>query len=220
MHPILASLTIFLLHLSLSRSAPTDSASTMSAAPAEANAHLISMSYSGSGCPQGSASNAYDSSLNTNRFFFPGISAKIGPNVPQDQKTENCEVQLSIATAAGWRFAVKGKNDDSTVLKTRVDLNGDATGSLLSTFYIAGADSATVRYDYTGPRSGDLAVSDPAPGPAYPRSSCGGGILVVNHRVALSGGSSAAGSMELYGDAGGRPNSNFIPWGALAWERC
>lgn len=140
----LPSLALLFLNLSLTESAPTEAVQGISNAPAEANARLVSMGYSGSGCPQGSASKEYDPAINTNRWFFPGISARIGPNVSQDQKTENCEVQLSIATNSGWRFTVRGKNDDSTNMKTRVDLGGGATGSYVSTYYVAGGDSVSI----------------------------------------------------------------------------
>jgi len=196
----------------------------IASAPADAQAKLVSMSYSGSGCPQGSASKEYDAQINSGRWFFDGISAQIGPNVAASQSTQNCEVQLSIQTAAGWRFVVKGKNAGTTSMTVRVNLQDGVAASSITTYNIAGGSSqGTVRYDYSGPRNGECSFSDPAPGPAYPQSNCGGGILMIDHRVSLSRGSSSSpvGSIELYGDGGTGPqNDNFVPLGALDWVRC
>ncbi|EPE26386.1 hypothetical protein GLAREA_02299 [Glarea lozoyensis ATCC 20868] len=215
--------TLLLLNLSFTRAAPMETLA-INSAPSDAQAKLLSMAYSGSGCPQGSASKEYDAQINSGRWFFDGISAQIGPNVPISKSTQNCEVQLSIQTAAGWRFAVRGKNAGSTSMTTRVNLQDGVAASSITTYNIAGVGSqGTVRNDFSGPRNGECSFSDPAPGPAYPHSNCGGGILIVDHRVSLSRGSSSSpvGSIELYGDGGSGPqNDNFVPLGALEWERC
>jgi hypothetical protein len=113
----------------------------ISSAPADAQAKLVSMAYSGSGCPQGSASKEYDAQINSGRWFFDGISAQIGPNVPISKSTQNCEVQLSIQTAPGWRFVVKGKNAGTTSMTARVNLQDGVVASSITTYNVAGVNS-------------------------------------------------------------------------------
>ncbi|KAG9233384.1 hypothetical protein BJ875DRAFT_45968 [Amylocarpus encephaloides] len=199
-------------------------AQAIAAAPAECGARLISMSYSGNGCPQGSASKAYDAAINSNRWFFDGISAEIGRGGDQSDKSTACQVHLQIATNAGWAFTLKGKNSGSNAMTSKVNIGGGVSANYLTTYYFSSdaTDTTTVKYSISGPKSGEVTVYDPAPGQNYPRSECGGGLMNINHRVALTSTStSGAGTMELYGDGGSGPqNSNWVPWGAFEWVRC
>jgi hypothetical protein len=120
---------LLLINLAITEAAPMGT-SAISGAPTDAQARLLSTSYSGSGCPQGSASNGFD-----------GITAQIGPNVPISKSTQNCELQLSIQTAPGWRFVVRGKNAGTTSMTARVNLQDGVAASSITTYNVAGVNS-------------------------------------------------------------------------------
>ncbi|KAH6664866.1 hypothetical protein B0J14DRAFT_660983 [Halenospora varia] len=216
MHFTASPLGLMLPLLTLATSSPIadNVANTLLAqAPPEANARLVSVKYSGSGCPQGSVN------TDSSRISFPTISAAIGPNVPQSGQRDNCLLVISISCDAGWKYTVK----PGTSLTVGLNLKDGVTGSYFTQYYMAGAagePTTTVRYDFTGPRTDSVNVADPAPNKDYPSSRCGGGIMNVDRTVAVTKGSSSSpvGSLEVCGDAG--RNANFIPLGALGWDRC
>ncbi|RDL42543.1 uncharacterized protein BP5553_02522 [Venustampulla echinocandica] len=213
------------LGITLATAAPAPAAiaaQVLSGAPAAANARVADFGYSGSGCPQGSAESGFDTAINADRGYFHDLTAFMTPNASQADRSNNCQMHISVTCDPGWEFTLK---PHSTKLTAHVNLGDGATAVYLTSYYFseAATQTATVRYSFDGPLNDCPTIADPAPNIDYPRSGGGGGLLVVNRRVALTGDSrSAVGSIQLWGDAddGNGKNANFVPWRAFEWSRC
>ena len=70
------------------------------------NARARSFSYSGNGCPQGSAALAINE--NGTSPVFEEMQPSVGPAVPAAQRTKTCTVTLDMTVDAGWKYRVNG----------------------------------------------------------------------------------------------------------------
>ncbi|GAP93491.2 putative secreted protein [Rosellinia necatrix] len=179
---------------------------------------VVSVSFSGSGCPQGTT-DAPDSSLWENfTFDLPSFKAKIGPSSTVAERTVNCQAHVNLrSSTAGWQFALKDH-------WSRGYFENNGAGATLTqylTVYFSqdAADTATAARSIpssnsTVSKSLDLHTSIPEPALVW--SPCGGSsILNVNFRMAFTG--AASGAAAYYGPGKSWPVSERWGW---TWRRC
>jgi hypothetical protein len=71
------------------------------------NARVNSWTYSGTGCPQGSAS--FQISENATVMGLEEFQPSIGPGVPASQRRKECAVTLDMSVDSGFRYRVNGQ---------------------------------------------------------------------------------------------------------------
>jgi hypothetical protein len=74
--------------------------------PPPASIRISGVSYSGSGCPQGSVSSMIADSKDLVTFGFDKFQATIGPGSPQGSSRKNCNINLQLIFGDGYQMAV------------------------------------------------------------------------------------------------------------------
>lgn len=67
-----------------------------------------SISYVGSGCPQGSVGMSFANDRESFTLIFDSFVASAGPSVPRSEARKACQIQLMLKAPDGWSFAVLG----------------------------------------------------------------------------------------------------------------
>ncbi|TPX17591.1 uncharacterized protein E0L32_012101 [Thyridium curvatum] len=181
---------------------------------------IISTSFSGNGCPQGSVSTTIspDKTSKVVTFGFDKFQTYIGPGYDPTTKTKNCQLHLNLRYPGGFQFAVV----DSTY-HGYAQLDPGVTGTFYSTYYFSQDASATTttRTSITGGgiwADGQVYTkNDQVPTASYIYSPCGAnGILNVNNRISLTSSNSSAVGEITNDDA----TVAFTQQVHLSWSRC
>lgn len=78
-------------------------ANAANAAGPDPNSNYIqSISYAGSGCPQGTVGQSISNDRQTFTLIFDSFVASAGPGVPLTEATKNCVITLNLHLAPGW----------------------------------------------------------------------------------------------------------------------
>jgi hypothetical protein len=78
------------------------------AEPDPSTVYITTMSYGGSGCPQGSVGQSMSSDRDEFTLIFDQLVASSGPGVPAAESRKSCEVTLNLHAPDGWSFAIVG----------------------------------------------------------------------------------------------------------------
>jgi hypothetical protein len=155
---------------------------------------ISSATFSGNGCPQGSASSSLSLDATVVTFGFDKFQTYIGPTYDPTTKTKNCQLHLTLKYPTGFQFAVV----DSTY-HGYAQLEKGVTGTFFSTYYFSQDASATTTTQTTIVGGGAwldgqvYTKEDQVPTASYIYSPCGAsGILNVNNRIALTSSNSSA----------------------------
>jgi hypothetical protein len=184
---------------------------------------VLSTSFSGSGCPQGTtgAPTPTGSSSLWEHFSFDLPSffkVKIGPSSTAAERTVNCQAHVNFqGSAGGWQFALK-EHWSRGYLETH---GAGVTLTQYLTVYFsqdAAASTTAVRSvpstNSTVSKSLDLHTVIPEASLIW--SPCSGGSLLnVNFRMAFTG--PASNVTAFYGAGKSWPVSEQWGW---AWRRC
>jgi len=176
------SIFVFPVHSSLAEHPPSSAFS------------IERISYSGAGCPAGSASAAATDDGGAFIVIFSKMAAQAGPSVAADASKRSCEVHLQLSIPKGWSYAL-----------TSVDFHGFAAldsgvvASQAMTYHISGeSPESTAAFSWQGPLQDEYAIADIG-GAAPPYwSRCGGGKnLTIKTTLTVGAGSSRDASALL-----------------------
>ncbi len=149
---------------------------------------IISVGFSGNGCPQGSVSTSISPDRTVVTFGFDKFQTYIGPTYSATEKTKNCQLHLNLKYPGGFQFAVV----DSTY-HGFAQLDPGVTGTFYSTYYFSQDASATATTQTSIAGGGVWAdgqvytKNDKIPTASVIYAPCGAsGILNVNNRIALT----------------------------------
>jgi len=129
------------------------------------------ISYSGAGCPAGSASAAATDDGGAFIVIFSQMAAQAGPSVAGDAAKQGCEVHLQLSVPKGWSYALT-----SVDFHGFVALDPGAVASQAMTYHISGeSPESTAAFNWQGPLQDEYAIANIG-GAAPPYwSRCGGG---------------------------------------------
>ncbi|KAI8956415.1 hypothetical protein F4801DRAFT_16855 [Xylaria longipes] len=178
---------------------------------------VVSTSFSGSGCPQGTTDASADLWENFS-FTLPSFKAKTGPSSAVAERSVNCQGHVNFGgSTTGWQFALKEhwskgylELDGAGVTLTQyltVYFSQDAANTATTVQSIPSKDNSTVS---------DLSLHTTIPEAALVWSPCNsGGILNVNFRMAFTG---ATRNVTAYYGAG--KNISVSEQWEWTWRQC
>ncbi|KAI1421606.1 hypothetical protein F5Y12DRAFT_718214 [Xylaria sp. FL1777] len=214
----LTSALLILLQSCLSTAAPRVS-SALPIRDALVPPTVVSTSFSGSGCPQGTTKAQTAGLWEHFSFDLPSFKAKTGPSSDVAERTVNCQVHLNFGgPTTGWQFALKdhwsrghfeiaGAGVTLTQYLT-VYFSQDPANTATTVQSVSSVDDLAV--------SKDLRLHTSIPEGALIWSPCNGnGILNVNFRIAFSG---ATSSVTAY--YGASKNSSVSEQWGWTWRSC
>ncbi|EGS22611.1 uncharacterized protein CTHT_0010820 [Thermochaetoides thermophila DSM 1495] len=179
---------------------------------------IVSATFSGSGCPQGSVSTSISPDKTVITFGFDKFQTYIGPGTTIADRTKNCQLHLNLKYPGGFQFAVVESTYHGYAL-----LEEGVTGTFFSTYYFSQDAKATTTTQTTITGGGIWAAgqvytkSDKIPTASYIYSPCGAsGILNINNRIALTSTNPNAFGMITDDDA----TIAFTQQLNIAWRRC
>ncbi|KAI0448589.1 hypothetical protein F5B21DRAFT_509991 [Xylaria acuta] len=213
----LTSIFFVFLHSSLSSAAPRIPL-RLSPRDTFTPPSVVSTSFSGSGCPQGTTDASADLWDNFS-FKLPSFKVKTGPSSPVAERSVNCQTHVNFGgSTTGWQFALKEhwsngylELDGAGVTLSQyltVYFSQDAANTATTVQSIPSKDNSTV--------SKHLSLHTTIPEATLIWSPCnGGGILNVNFRMAFTG---ATRNVTAYYGAG-KNLSVSEQWG-WTWRQC
>jgi len=163
-------------------SAPPAATSSASA-PNPSLVTINSISYGGTGCPQGSVGSFISADRLTFTLIFDSFVASIGPGVPVTSSRINCQLNINLQYPSGFQYSVLG-----TDFRGYVGIDAGVTGVQTANYYFSGSQTqATTTSTFKGPMSGDYLISDKIPFTSTIWSPCGAALpLNVNSQVRLT----------------------------------
>ncbi|KAK3372265.1 hypothetical protein B0H63DRAFT_527117 [Podospora didyma] len=157
-------------------------------APDPSQIQILSATFSGNGCPQGTVSTSISPDKTVITFGFDKFQTYIGPGYNPTEKTKNCQLHLSLKYPGGFQFSVVESTYHGYAL-----LEKGVTGTFYSTYYFSQDAKATTTTQTSISGGGIWASgqvytkSDTIPTASYIFSPCGAnGILNINNRIALT----------------------------------
>lgn len=192
--------------------------STSADTPDPNDIQIVGVSFSGSGCPQGSVSTSISLDKTVVTFGFDQFQTFIGPGYDLGDKTKNCQLHLNLKYPGGFQFAVL----DSTY-HGFAQLDAGVTGSFYSTYYFSQDAAATATTQTSISGGGAWAAgqvytkNDQIPTASVIYAPCGAnGILNVNNRIVLASANKTATGQVTDDDA----TVAFTHQFHLAWRQC
>jgi len=187
-------------------------------APDPKDIQIVSATFSGNGCPQGTVSTNISPDKTVITFGFDSFQTYIGPGISPTEKSKNCQLHLSLKYPGGFQFSVL----DSTY-HGYAQLEKGVTGNFYSTYYFSQDASATTTTQ-TSISGGGIweagqvyTKADQIPTASYIYSPCGAnGILNINNRIALTSTNSSASGLITDDDA----TVAFTQQINIAWRSC
>lgn len=68
--------------------------------------YVQSITYDGSGCPQGSVGSSFANDRQSFTLIFDQFVASMGPGVTRDEARKHCELDVELKSPDGWKWAV------------------------------------------------------------------------------------------------------------------
>jgi hypothetical protein len=168
--------------------APAITPGALGDVPNKDEIQIISASFSGNGCPQGSVSTSFSPDRTIITFGFDKFQTYIGPTYDPTAKTKNCQLHLNLKYPGGFQFALV-----ESTYHGYAQLDAGVTGTFYSTYYFSQSpkDTTTTQTSITGggiwAQGQVYTKADAIPTAAYIYSPCGAtGILNVNNRISLT----------------------------------
>jgi len=156
---------------------------TAAVGPDPSEVYINSISYGGTGCPQGSVGSFISADRQTFTLIFDSYVASIGPGVAVTNNRLNCQLNLDLQYPAGFQYSVLG-----TEFRGYAGLDAGVTGVQQATYYFSGSSTqVSTSTTFKGPTSGDYEISDTIPFTSTIFSPCGAALpLNINSQVRLT----------------------------------
>jgi hypothetical protein len=164
-------------------------ASLETTGPNPADVYVQSITYGGSGCPQGTVATSFSDDRETFTMIFDEFIASMGKNVPITEARKNCQLNLQLQYPGGFQYSIL-----SADYRGYAYLEKGVTGTQQSIYYFSGqtaqADTGT---SWKGPMDEDYLLSDTAVSATLVWSPCGAlGMLNINSAIKLTSTNSSA----------------------------
>jgi len=158
-------------------------ATTSAAGPDPTEVYINSISYGGTGCPQGTVGSFISADRQTFTLIFDSYVASIGPGVPVTSNRLNCQLNIDLQYPSGFQYSVLG-----TQFRGYAGLDAGVTGVQSALYYFSGSSTqVTTSTTFKGPTSGDYEISDNIPFTSTIFSPCGAALpLNINSQVRLT----------------------------------
>jgi hypothetical protein len=138
-------------------------------APDPLDIYIQSMTYGGTGCPQGTVTPEMSTDRTSLTMEFQNFLASTGAGVPITESRKNCQLNINMHVPQGWTFAITTFD-----YKGHVELARDQAAELKSTYYYEGevqqVDSGRT---FHGPASKNYNERDRVPLSNVVWSDCG-----------------------------------------------
>jgi hypothetical protein len=187
-------------------------------APDPQDIQIVSASFSGSGCPQGTVSTNISPDKTVITFGFDAFQTYIGPGLSPIERSKNCQLHLQLKYPGGFQFSIL-----ESTYHGYAQLETGVTGNFYSTYYFS-QDARATTTTQTSIQGGGIweqgqvyTKADQVPTASYIFSPCGAnGILNINNRIALTSTNPAAFGLITDDDA----TVAFTQQVNIAWRSC
>jgi hypothetical protein len=174
--------------------------------------YIQSISYGGTGCPQGSVGSSFANDRQSATLIFDSFVASSGPGVPVTESRKNCQIDVNLHVPQGFTFST-GTVD----YRGYVQLPAGVSAEQKSVYYFQGEQaqnsSGTI---FTGPVAKDYLASDKLPLTTFVPEECGAVRPVnINAQVRLTGNLSQ--SSQITTDSIDGKITHIL---GLRWRRC
>jgi hypothetical protein len=174
---------------------------------------IDAITYSGTGCPAGSATAVLTPDGRDFVILFSAYVATVGPGVPPSEARKDCVIRLGMSVPKNYTYAV-----------SNVDYSGYAqldpgiTGGRASSYHLSGEPGEPAFKDQlSGPMDSDYAFVDQPTTLGPPQSPCGKGHhLNIRTAVRLKGAKNPSGFGLLTSD---ETDAATESW-RLVWTPC
>ena len=180
--------------------------------------YIKSMTYGGSGCPQGTVGTSFSDDRSVFTMIFDRFIAVLGNGAAAVDSRKNCVITLNLNAPAGTKWAVT-----SLDFRGFVELDTGVSATARREFFVPSGIVST-QTDFSGPTNKDYLLHDEQ-AIKTDATTCGGSaLLTVDTQVALtnvSGDASATGQITDDSVDGKFEGSDVAPPGfALILEPC
>jgi hypothetical protein len=181
--------------------------------PAEVNLEPRSMSYSGTGCPAGSATIVFAADRSVFTVLYSVFTAEVGEGIAAEEARKDCKLHFKLKTPKGWSYSIENVD-----FRGFAFLDEGVSASLESSYHLSGeGPMRTDAVEFLGPYADDYSHRDAFPD-AMLSSRCGGGKNVqITTRLRMSStGAPAAPGMLTVDSVDGTFSQTY----RLSWKRC
>jgi hypothetical protein len=159
------------------------SAPALAQGPDPRQVYIQSISYGGSGCPQGSVGQSISNDRTSFTLIFDQFVAASGPGVPVTEARKNCQINVNLHVPAGV-----GNSIVSLDYRGYVQLDAGAQATQGAVYDFAGNSPRQSSTDFAGPLAVDYLQSDAVPllTQKLELPACGGVVpLNVNSQIRI-----------------------------------
>lgn len=176
--------------------------------------YFQTVSYGGTGCPQGSVGSALSPDRKTFTLIFDAYVATVGPDVAVAEGRKNCQINIILHYPQGFQYSLLTAD-----YRGFVDLEANITGTQKSTYYFAGnTEQGSTETNWTGPLSKDYLIHDELEFSSTIWSPCGTvEALNINSQIRLDNTKNKKGYGYLATDSVDG-HVTFIM--GLQWQKC
>lgn len=182
------------------------SANVFAAGPDPGKPYIKSISYSGTGCPQGTVGTSISNDRLTFTLIYDSFVASSGPAIPATEAARNCTLSVVVQLVPGWQTWMQTGSR-----RGYVQLPADVTATASGNYSMPAASSSTdskgqsgvdqtTTNRFAGPVAKDYLGADGFPITAHAPNSCNQtreATLTVSLDVALSGNASAQAQITM-----------------------
>jgi len=193
--------------------APPAATSSAAAVPDPSKVTIQSISYGGTGCPQGSVGSFISADRLTFTLIFDAFVASLGPGIPVSSNRINCQLNINLQYPSGFQYSVLG-----TDFRGYTYLDAGVTGVQSANYYFSGSSAqAATTSTFKGPLDTDYLISDKIPFTSTIWSPCGASLpLNVNSQVRLTSTKSGASGLMTQDSIDGKVT--FVV--GVQWQAC
>ncbi|KAJ3412621.1 hypothetical protein HDV05_000432 [Chytridiales sp. JEL 0842] len=152
--------------------------------PDPSKVFIESLTYGGSGCPQGTVSRNFNPTKTAFTLIFDQYIASIGPGIPVAERRKNCNLNIGLRVPQGWQYSI------ATVdYRGYMDLSRGVRGTQSASYYFQG-EIAQARKDtpFNGPQTRSYTIRDSFGLQSTVWSPCGAKANVnIASSIALTG---------------------------------
>jgi len=173
---------------------------------------INSITYGGTGCPQGTVGSFVSADGTTFTIIFDTFVASLGAGIAVTETRKNCQLNVNLQYPSGFQYSVLG-----TTFRGYASLTAGVTGVQSATYYFSGSSiQASSSTTFKGPTSGDYEVSDSIPFTSTIWSPCGAALpLNINSQVRLTGPTTGSGLLTEDSVDG---KVDFVV--GISWQKC
>lgn len=154
---------------------PTPSATAQ--APNPDQIWVKSITYGGTGCPQGSVATSLSNDRTSFTVIFDSFVASTGTGIPITESLKSCQLNVNLNVPSGWAFSVA-----KFVSRGYVQLGASSSATTQTTLYFGDyVQSASV--EFGGPIAKDYLSATETPPFNLSQSECGGEVPIQIHAL-------------------------------------